>query len=460
MARDTVFIGHATPEDNEFTLWLQSKLINEGYKCECDLSFLLGGEADYWKNIQDFLTENTIKYILVVSNKTFEKQGVLDEWEHCRSLERPPLNLRDFIIPIKIDDSPFNARIGLNRRNIIPFDQFWGTGLKRLIKKLVADGVPKQESNNLSINDWYENVYTNYAGIKENISDHFFSNWLAIPILPKKIYFYRFYNEDQATAVLNNNIVYPAIQHGTFIVTFQDSLEYFLTDKILRIEPVEKITKQCLEALEFYEGDEFPTFHDFRRLLVRLLKVCFEMHLENKGLLSYELANKKKCYYFEHKETNKAKGKFAIQGKEKNIGVTGKYFDSNWHYAISFHPLLHPEVCFSLKSHIIFSDNGKDAWVDKKKMHSARRKKGKTMHNKEWRDQLLAFLACIKNIETDQIEILVNNTESIIMPSSTVPFHANFSYTEPNDESRLEAIDSFIDESDYYDDLNEGENNA
>jgi len=55
MIRDTIFIGHATPDDNEFTLWLQSKLKNEGYNCECDLSLLLGGEADYWKNLQEFL---------------------------------------------------------------------------------------------------------------------------------------------------------------------------------------------------------------------------------------------------------------------------------------------------------------------------------------------------------------------------------------------------------------------
>ena len=147
MARDTIFIGHATPEDNEFTTWLQSKLINEGYKCECDLTFLLGGEADYWQNLQDFLTNNTAKYILVVSKDTFNKQGVLDEWEHCRSLERQ-FNLTDFIIPVKIDSSPYNARIGLNRRNIIPFEEFWGTGLKRLLKKLLKMTSLKQRLPN------------------------------------------------------------------------------------------------------------------------------------------------------------------------------------------------------------------------------------------------------------------------------------------------------------------------
>ena len=53
--RTVLFVTKATPEDNEFNLWLQSKLIVEEYNCECDLSFKIGGEAGYWKSLQDFL---------------------------------------------------------------------------------------------------------------------------------------------------------------------------------------------------------------------------------------------------------------------------------------------------------------------------------------------------------------------------------------------------------------------
>src|SRR6476661_8216676 len=107
MARDTLFIGHANPEDNEFTLWLQAKLINEGYKAECDLSFLIGGEEDYWKNLQELLENNTIKYLLVLSNVTFKKQGVIDEWEQVKIIAKKN-GLRDFIYILKIDDVPFD----------------------------------------------------------------------------------------------------------------------------------------------------------------------------------------------------------------------------------------------------------------------------------------------------------------------------------------------------------------
>ncbi len=203
--RDTIFIGHATPEDNEFTLWLQSKLQNEGYNCECDLSLLIGGESDYWNVLQEFLEKRTIKYILVISNSTFEKSGVLDEWEHCKSIEKQ-FGLKDFIIPVKIDNSAFNARIGLNRKNLIPFDKGWPSGLKRVFRKLINDQVPTVNNNSLSIKNWYNNVYTNWVGIQQNSSDTFYSNWLKIPRLPETLYFHKFSNDKQAKTIVKNTL--------------------------------------------------------------------------------------------------------------------------------------------------------------------------------------------------------------------------------------------------------------
>lgn len=451
--RNTVFIGHATPEDNEFTLWLQSKLQNEGYKCECDLSFLIGGEADYWKNLQDFLENNSAKYVLAISNVTFKKQGVLDEWEYCKSIERQ-YQLNDFIIPIKIDNSPYNARIGLNRRNIISFEDNWAIGLKRLIRKLKNDNVPKEQPNSLSMNDWYENVYTNWSGIEKDETDTFFSNWVTITNVPKKIYFYKFHNEEQANAVLESNIVYSAYRHGNIIVTFQKTLNYHITDKDFDIEPIETITKNTEDAFTWYESDDFPNYHDFRRLFVRLLNNCFERYLQDKELSKYALSNSS-CYFFNYGDDNKkTKGKFLINEKSKNIGVAGKYFDDYWHYAISFKALLYPELCLSIKNHIVFTDVENKPWQDSKKMHKARRDKGKNMRNKEWRDQLLAFLSLLSDNENGEMIIPVAEDENIILSTTPQMFSAPFSYIEPNDEERLKSIDDFVDEEEYYNEEN------
>jgi hypothetical protein len=40
---DLLFLSHANPEDNEFTLWLALQLAKEGYKVWCDLTGFLGG---------------------------------------------------------------------------------------------------------------------------------------------------------------------------------------------------------------------------------------------------------------------------------------------------------------------------------------------------------------------------------------------------------------------------------
>ena len=448
MARDTIFIGHATPEDNEFTKWLQAKLQNEGYLCECDLSLLIGGEADYWRTLQDFLAKQCSKYILVVSKQTFNKQGVVDEWEYCRSIERQQ-KLQDFVIPIKIDDTPYNERIGLNVRNLIAFNPHWDTGLKRLLKKLAKDNVPNVGKTPYSLNDWLENRFSNWSGIDEENTDDYYSNWLQIPKLPAKVYFFEFQNDTQAAAIYDNNcLAYPLIRHGSYVIGFHNSLEYLLADHQFEVFPKNIFDKNTSDAFETYETDEFPQYHDFRRILVRLLKISFEKHLTDIGLQSFSLSNDKRCFYFAFNEENRAKGRFTVLGKPKYIGVTGQYYTDYWHYAISVHPLLHPEICYSMKTHIIFSSDGKTGWTDKKKMHRARRDKGKRMYNKAWRDHLLAFLSCLQENESQIIPVMIGPEQFIELPTTPIMFHAAFSYQEPSDEARLEALNSYHEDDD------------
>ena len=449
--RDTIFIGHATPEDNEFTLWLQSKLRNEGYKCECDLSLLLGGESDYWNTLQEFLENKCLKYILVVSNVTFNKGGVLDEWEHCKSLEKE-LKIKDFIIPVKIDNSPYNSRIGLNRRNIISFGSNWAIGLKRLLKKIINDKVPYTPNSPLSISNWYNNVYTNYLGLDKEVQDEFFSNWISIPKLPDKIYFHKFPNSKQAKAVLEN-LFYPAYRHGNQIVSFENKLDSFLPVEQLKLSPTEVIEFGTDNAFEYYDSLDFPKFGDLRRLLVRLLNVSFERCLENQGLQIFELSSSK-CFYYNHNPEKKVKGQFRLGEKTKKIGLTGKYFDSFWHYGVSFRCLLSPELCFSLKNHIVFSEDGQKLWNDAKKSHSARRRKGKNFYNKEWRDLFLSFLSTLSN-EKGEINIPLSSESNLTLSSTPIKFLANFSYAEPNDESRLIPIDDYLEDQEYYISLEE-----
>jgi len=52
--RDTVFVTHAAPEDNDFALWLSSKLAIAGYRVWVDKQRLRGGD-DFWSEIDEWI---------------------------------------------------------------------------------------------------------------------------------------------------------------------------------------------------------------------------------------------------------------------------------------------------------------------------------------------------------------------------------------------------------------------
>ena len=156
--RDIIFIGHANPEDNEFAIWLYSKLELEGYKVWCDLQNLYGGERDFWDEIQKIIEKEACKYLLVFSKSTFNKDGVKDEYEFARSIAIEQ-GLKDFVIPLRIEDVPYIERIGINRYNVISFYDSWLIGLTKLLKKFTHDNIPKSTSKTPSVSDWLLKVY-------------------------------------------------------------------------------------------------------------------------------------------------------------------------------------------------------------------------------------------------------------------------------------------------------------
>ena len=76
--RNKIFISHATPDDNDFTRWLALKLIALGYEVWCDILFLDKG-GDFWKDINNAIREDSIKFLLVTSSISVNREGVLKE---------------------------------------------------------------------------------------------------------------------------------------------------------------------------------------------------------------------------------------------------------------------------------------------------------------------------------------------------------------------------------------------
>jgi hypothetical protein len=438
LERDTIFIGHANPEDNDFTRWLYSKLSNEGYKVACDLVSLTGGEADFWKELQNILDNQTCKYLLVFSKTAFQKQGVIDEWEQVRSLAKKN-KLADFIYLLKYDDVAFDARIGTSAMNQFRFDVSWAKGLKDLMFKLDKDKVPKQSKTPYSLNDWLKNKFSTSPGVTLK-TEKFYSNWLEIPSIPEKIFFYRYTTPKQAKAIKKEVPDFPIIVHDNYLITFLKDLPEQSFAHEVEIKANKKFSVDSDNAFKKYESTEFPNKDDLRRFFVRLLNECINSFMVKKGLHIHYVSNEKECFHYKKDQLLNDRVHFDYEGKRIRKDLVGDFFESFWHFGISISPVLYPILCFSIKTHLIFSDDGEAIWTDAKKMHKARRNKGKGFFNKEWRSLLLAFLGSLGDSD-NKISIPISESFSLSLLTQTMEFESRLGYEEPKDKGRLVPLD-------------------
>ena len=116
--KDQIFISHATPEDNEFTIWIASRLEMLGYKVWIDKKELLGGER-FWPTIQKAIDAS--KKVLLVYSKNITKNGVLKdgierEFEYANSVATTK-GYSDFVIPLHIDNSPYHSLCSVHQEH-------------------------------------------------------------------------------------------------------------------------------------------------------------------------------------------------------------------------------------------------------------------------------------------------------------------------------------------------------
>lgn len=178
---DMVFICHANPEDNDFALWLALQLANEGYPIWCDLTKLLGGEK-FWEDIQNAISNRTIKFLFALSRHSNQKSGTLDELNCALAVEKK-LGLKDFVITLKLDDLPYDdVYINVQRRNHIDLSSTWATGVAQLLKKLADEQVPKNtQFNPDAVCSWWrsQNEFSAEQSLIQQPDQHL-SNWFPI----------------------------------------------------------------------------------------------------------------------------------------------------------------------------------------------------------------------------------------------------------------------------------------
>ncbi len=450
--RDTIFISHATPDDNEFSIWLASRLELLGYKVWIDKNELLGGEK-FWEKIDLVIRNEAVKVLLVYSEKILQngqagklKDGVYKEFSLSESIAKQHPELIDFITLVKIDHSAYNLFIGADRLNQISFTDNWGKGLETLLDKFNKDNIPRNASQvNNEFSEWYLSNLSVKSPIIEK-KELYYTNWWSVDSFPESFFIYRFENEAQAKAIFDQNQDYPISIIANCISTFRKDLNYNVKRDHDEVEVLPKETHEIRvsDLLLGFDREVFPTHKDCMNHFKKLFKRSLHLFLKQKGLYWYELANKSNAYYHNFKSLPTSKVSYfypysnARKPKKKNL--FGKYLElGRWHFALSFRPTLEPFLGFSVKTHVIFTEDGFKAWEEKELQHSHRRKKGKRMFNEEWRDLLIGYINSLKN-ENELIEIPISSDSSIKMKTNVELFWSEVGYTDPTDINRQEIF--------------------
>ena len=455
--RDTLFISHATPEDNDFAIWLASRLEMLGYKTWIDKKGLLGGEK-FWETIQNEI-KNAVKVLFVYSTKICDsngnlKNGIYKEWSYAESIASQH-NLNDFIIPLNIEaNAPYNAFIGANMINHIPFDTNWAEGLKQLLKKLEKDQVPKTtDVGESSFSEWYENEYISDCSII-NKPELYYTSWWQISEIPQQFYMYLFDNREQAKAIRDLNKDISISMQSNILSSFDDNLNFYIEreEQQFEIKPKAKHSFSLNETLNGFEANSFPQHRDVENHFKKLLHCAISNLFWQKWRKKAELSSKRVAFFLPKSNENEPISffyPFSTQKKPKRKQIFGKFEKIGfWHYAVSPQTILFPFVGFSLKSHLIFTEDGFKIISDTKKAHSYRRKKGKRFFNAEWRDLLLAFIQGLKDSD-GEIKIKVTSSgEFVKLNEYPETFWSVVGYNDPKTDMDLAKIENYVDNSD------------
>jgi len=457
--RNIIFIGHASPEDDDFTIWLASRLQLLGYEVWIDKEQLLGGEK-FWQDIDLIIRNKASKYLLVYSKNICQKDenynsipgklkdGISKEFNLADSIAKQN-KLNDFILLLNLDGSDFNLFIDAPRLNQIPFLSNWADGLNQLIKKLHKDNVPTtNEINDPNFGSWYQNKYLLVGNVEEK-RELYHSNWWEIR-LPECFYIYKLNNETQAREIIHQNNVFPMARVGNVLTSFENYSKFqiiYQGDPLdIAPEGIFKITTK--DVLLGFDSEQYPGHKDCENNLKYLLNRVFFLLMKNRDLSIYEMANKKYAYYYTLGNLPSSKVQFSYPyrpSKSKNKyrwkNLIGDYVTlGKWHYAISSKVILSPIVAFSLKGHITFTSDGYNLWqypdgeINKEKIHSNRRKKGRLFFNEEWRDLMLAFLYGLR--KNGKIELPLSSDYVLEMSQYPVNFWSEFGYLDPRGADR------------------------
>ncbi len=430
-ARDLIFISKATPGDNEFVLWLAPRLEAEGYKVFADFRELIGG--DRWrKELTETLQSRATKMLLCCSDTTLAREGVQEEIEIAKDLEK---SLPDphFIIPLRLEN--FKKVFGIGGLQYVDFVRGWAAGFEKLLETLKRRSVPCDPSL-VQINPNWEICRRRGAVPILKEPERLTSNWLRVFEAPSLIRFYETTGSVDRFGIAKTceTCSFPAQPHDSGFLCFagQEEVDSAFAAvakfKATRTFPLTSFVEEGADVLGLKGRDTSNIVHS-------MFRQGWNSYCRTRGLL--EFGYSKGEGFHVAKEQSKLGGRmpWGRQGERRWSMLRNVAKGYVWQYGVSAIPSFWPYYHFKLKSRVLFSplvgEESGDPFEDSKKQHRLRRSICKGWRNKQWHGRLLAFLE-LMSAESAFIRIPLANDVEVVLEASPLLFTSPVSTPLPD----------------------------
>ena len=442
--RQALFISHANPEDNEFTIWLGSHLSGAGYEVWADVLKVRGGE-DWARKLEHALRERACKVLLVGTPLGIQKQGVRNEIQIACDVAKK-IKDQEFIIPLRLQ--PYDSPFQIVQAQYIDFLKGWGQGLAELLETLAGYEVPHMQSFHAEGIENWRAVQLIKARMVQRAPENLVSNWVRIIEWPNSIKYFEFRgaaSEDQAKAMLNS-CKWPAFPIGRGFWTCAEKSDFHTGQG--ESFPIELRTELYFSHfLENGNRDYSINKQEARNIVTHLTKCALEKKFHDSHLSSYEFANGVLGSWVHSGLIPSDKIKFQWKegpsGRRQLAGdTTSGKTKLKWHFGVSGKPWISREPYIRIMPRILFTEDGLRAIEDVKRMHRLRRSVPKSWRNERWRDMLLAFLFWLSKGENYVfLETGSSSGIKIEVPPLTMISPVSVSHDQGEEPEEIEADD-------------------
>jgi hypothetical protein len=390
--RSVVFISKATPEDDDFVLWLAPRLEAAGYIVFADILSIDPG--DRWrKEITDTLQNKAVKMLLCCRDATLNKTGVQEEIGIASDLVKELKDPR-FIIPLRL--APFKKVFGIGELQWVDFLGSWANGLNDLLNKLKKQKVPRAARPRINPN--WENYRKRLAIKVEKTPEVLTSNWLRVASLPDTIRYY-----SPPGAIDDFDLIVKACresaspaevyQRGFFSFAAPEEIARVFAD----VGPFEIQSEYKL--LDFIDcGGKSPDIEprEAKNRVFTMFRRAWENFCRSKGLYEHLFAAQTAFHIGEAQAPLGKRIPWGQKDKRRSSMLRNSAGGRVWQYGVSATPAFWPYLHFKLKARVLFAElsSGKAGAVigDTATQHRLRRTICKGWRNKQWHGRLMAYL--------------------------------------------------------------------